>query len=519
MKKKITKYNYSFVLMLLGVTAIAIMWGMDVIRMIDWEIPNEIREGANIAVAEALAHGNNPFVYLENLQGMPNVYYMYPIFNNLIASLFVRAFGLPAGLVLLLLNFLYTTLTAVVIATVTKHYVKNKYLVMLSFLMSHYCGWRYTNVSAFPDMLAVFMLVMIMYICTVKDEHIRNKEIIQLSVLTVLLFFTKQYAIVTAIPIIVYLSLKKEKSKCLKYIVFAAILGMISVAIVYFCMPLYFVETLLLVGNSADNDFRWSITQFVKIGKLFFPWFALILSWLFLEFKKRRKIDFVVINFTLMAVMLLYFGQNTGAHLSYHLQLWLPSIIVLGIRALDSLADVVNTKYQNVIWNFLIGFVALVAAVYPFYWLHTPQLSGEQKNNWRRLYEVADQSGNPLMTSQNANYAILNGQYIYDCGQNQYILRNEALELWDKIENSQMIKVLFPNAMELKQSHENYRKEIINGLSHKEYDTLLLVDNFGFTRDWNEFQQTKDQCYELVEEIPVETGVWKWNVGIWKTRE
>ena len=284
-------------------------------------------------------------------------------------------------------------------------------------------------------------------------------------------------------------------------------------------MPLYFVETLLLVGNSADNDFRWSITQFVKIGKLFFPWFALILSWLFLELKKRRKIDFVAINFTLMAVMLLYFGQNTGAHLSYHLQLWLPSIIVLGIRALDSLADVVNTKYQNVIWNFLIGFVALVAAVYPFYWLHTPQLSEEQKNNWRRLYEVADQSENPLMTSQNANYAILSGQYIYDCGQNQYILRNEALELWDKIKNSQMIKVLFPNAMELKQFHESYREEIINGLNNKEYDTLLLVDNFGFTRDWNEFQQTKDQCYELVEEIPIETGVWKWNVGIWKTRE
>ena len=109
MEKKVNHYNCNYLLILFSIVIITIMWGMDIVRMIDWKIPNEIREGANIAVVEALAHGNNPFVYLENLQGMPNVYYMYPIFNNLIASLLVRTFGFPSGLVLLLLNFIYNT--------------------------------------------------------------------------------------------------------------------------------------------------------------------------------------------------------------------------------------------------------------------------------------------------------------------------------------------------------------------------------------------------------------------------
>lgn len=73
------------------------------------------------------------------------------------------------------------------------------------------------------------------------------------------------------------------------YIGWTALFGIVSAGIIYMCMPLYFVETLLLVGNSADNSVWWSITQFIKIGKLFFPWFFVILIWFWRDRRKKEK--------------------------------------------------------------------------------------------------------------------------------------------------------------------------------------------------------------------------------------
>lgn len=317
-------------IILIGISllAIIVMYGTDILRICDWKIPNEIREGANVALIDAFANGNNPFRSLIAPNGDPNVYYMYPLLNNLLAALIVKVTALPAGLIALLLNLIYTTLASALVARITKFYINNRYLIVLSFLMSHYCGWRYTNVSAFPDMLAVVFLLVIMYLCTVRTGKIGIKEIFYLSILTILSFYTKQYAVVVGLPVVIYLWLQEGKKKSFIYFGFTAVLGVASVIIIYFTMPFYFVETLLLVGNSADNDFGWAITQFIKMGKLFFPWFLAVMIWLVFDRKKTKKIDYVIINFFTAIVMLIYFGQNTGAHLSYHLQLWLPSIII-----------------------------------------------------------------------------------------------------------------------------------------------------------------------------------------------
>lgn len=510
----------SILFVIVGLT-IAMMWGMDAIRIVDWKIPNEIREGANIALVEALASGNNPYINLETPLGTPNVYYMYPILNNLIAAFFVKILGAPAGLILLLLNYLYTILVAVMIAIIVKYYVKDNFLILVAAILSHYCGWRYTNVSAFPDMLAVLLLTVVMYICTIRKENIRYKDILLLCIITVLAFYTKQYAIVVAFPITIFLGLNAGKKKCTYYIAVTAIIGLLSASIIYVCMPLYFVETLLLVGSSADNDVKWAFTQFVKIGKLFFPWFIFILMWIICEWRKRREFDYVIVNFGFIAMLLLYLGQNTGAHLSYHLQLWLPSVIVLSIRALGWIKGLFLKRFPvNSKWETLIGLTIIVFAIFPYYHLHTPQLSEQQKDNWDRLYELTDDSNNALFTSQNANYAILNEIYVYDCGQNQYILRNEAMGLWESIESSEVILRLFPEAIYIKKLHEDYRKEILDKLIKQEYDGLFLVkQDLGFVRDWEEFQKTKIQYYELTEEIPIETGVWKWDVCVWKAKK
>lgn len=132
------------------------------------------------------------------------------------------------------------------------------------------------------------------------------------------------------------------------------------------------------------------------------------------------------------------------------------------------------------------------------------------------MFEMTDSCENILATSQMANFVVSQGEYMYDYGQNQYIFRNETIELWKKWEQSAFMNKLFPEFMELKETHEQYRQYILTQLHQKEYDALMLVDGFGFTRDWQEFENIKKDRYELEEEIEVETGGWKWKIGIWR---
>lgn len=494
----------------IGLLVILTMYGMDIARMIHWRIPNEIREGANVALVDFLARGINPYRSLTNEAGQPNVYYMYPILNNLIAALIVRVTHMQSGLILLLLNLLWTIAVSFLITRICATFVRNRYLLVLPFLLGHYCAWRYTNCSAFPDTLALFLMTLIMYLCSTRK--ITGKYAAILSFITTLCFYSKQYAVVVIIPVAVYLWLKEGRKISLSYVGITALLGGVSALLIYLTMPLYFVETLLLVGNSADNHLHWAITQFVKMGKLFFGWYLLILVWLIQGIKnKKLEADYVMISFWSMAVLLLYFGQNQGAHMSYHLQLWLPAVIVIAVKSLD----VIVKRYQDRWQRYLLLCAALMCAVYPYYFLHTPQLSAGQKENWGRVYEIAE-DGKVLATSQQANFAVVKGEYMYDYGQNQYILRNEALDYWEQLEQSRLMMTLFPQAMELKAAHEEYRKHILNQMENGEFDILMLVENMGFTRDWPEFMDVRDKRYELIEEIELETGVWKWNVGTWK---
>lgn len=494
----------------IGVLVILTMYGMDIARMIDWRIPNEIREGANVALVDSLAKGINPYRSLTDETGSPNVFYMYPILNNLIAALIVRVTHMPSGLVLLLLNMLWTISFSILMTRICAAYIKNHCLLVLPFILSHYCAWRYTNCSAFPDTLGLLLMALIMYICSTRK--VTGKYVVILSVLTTMCFYSKQYAVVVLIPVAIYLWLKESRKTSLIYVGITALLGAGSAILIHLTMPFYFVETFLLIENSPNLNLWWAITQFIKMGKLFFGWFLLILVWLIRGMKEKNlKADYAMINFWSIAVLLLYFGQNEGGHLSYYLQLWMPAVFVIAVRSLDDLLLRFQGRWQNCI----LVCAALICAVYPYYYLHTPQLSAEQKQKWEKVYKIAEE-GSVLSTSQQANYAAVNGEYMYDYGQNQYILRYETLAYWEELEQSRLLTTLFPKALELKAVHEEYRARLLSQLENREFDTLMMVDNFGFARDWEEFRNVRDKGYVLTEELELETGVWKWTIGIWK---
>lgn len=125
--------NITKVMIGVCIAAIIYLWGRDLLRMISYEIPNEIRQGANVALTEAFARGENPYRMMTNGNGEPMVFYMYPFLHSLIGAGIVKLTSLPATLVLLGLNSLYITATAVLISKITYCYTKEPYTVILAF--------------------------------------------------------------------------------------------------------------------------------------------------------------------------------------------------------------------------------------------------------------------------------------------------------------------------------------------------------------------------------------------------
>lgn len=158
----------------------------------------------------------------------------------------------------------------------------------------------------------------------------------------------------------------------------------------------------------------------------------------------------------------------------------------------------------------------MAGAVCPYQSLNTPLLSDQQLQNWEKAMEIADKSDNMLATPQMASYAVQNGKYMYDYGQNQYIFRQEMEEFWRNAEDSELLRAIFPELKEFRKVHENYREQILVKLYNKEYDVLMLVEGVGFTRDFDEFQKIRDEKYKLTETIEIETGSWKWDMEIWR---
>lgn len=130
---EIKKKRIKIIFIIATITFIMIMWGMDLIRILDWKIPDEIREGANAAIVDSFAQGINPYRNLILEKGFPSVFYMYPILNNLIAAAIVKLTSIQSGMILLVLNMLWTLGTGLLISSIVRHYADDDFLIILSF--------------------------------------------------------------------------------------------------------------------------------------------------------------------------------------------------------------------------------------------------------------------------------------------------------------------------------------------------------------------------------------------------
>ena len=532
-------------LLLIGFAVLVFLYGTDIRRILIGTVPYEIREGACIALVRSLARGVNPYRVLTGQDGMPGVFYMYPILYNAIAAGLVSLTGVSELTALLSLHFLCTLVSGILMAILLYRRTGRAALSIIGMAAMHFCFWRYSNVSLFPDAMAVMWMMLICFLCTGRieagsatdalmgtGERISLPRIETLVLLTVLCFHTKQYAVVIALPVMVWLFCRYDIRAAITYVISGILIGGGSILLMHITMPDYYLETILLVGNSADNSIHWMITQFIKMGKWFFPWFLAIL----LLFTARIRAhgqkgairslpgDYPAVAFIGTGVMLLYFGQNQGAHLSYYLQLWLPYVILLAADAAEAGLKWAerergqNRKIPKGLREAVITLCITAALILPCIQFRTRLPEAEDRETWKQLYATADTGGTILSDTTLADWALVRDLSWYDHGQNQYLFRREAQPYREKLTSSPLLSRLFRDLPVFYQVHEDYRDTILQNVQNGVYDTIILTPDLGFTRDWQELYDRIDAHY--YEQERFHTAVWPfaWETVVWKKK-
>lgn len=493
------------------------------------EFPHEYREAVNVALTRCIMNGENPYSVDILKQAVPGVCYLYPFGY----SSFVALLGKVIPIDLISLHYLVSIACMLGSAWIVAYLVEKRSRTILgptfAFQLTLVCHWRYgyTNVTVDSFGILVMMLALLV-LCSRKVKH---KEL-WMAFFTVWVFYIKQYFVLLALTTIIYYLFISKKST-IKYILYSATITITTVILVTIFLPTYWTYAFYLLKGSevyfSVEQLLYAIEQYWFIGQLYCCLFIVIIVVMVSVFRKHsvglrvcrkdieaplliwrsevNEIDMVFwIHFFVCGLGLIYFGLNNGAYLTYFLQLWGPSVIIIGVCSFErfSLRDKKPFLY--------LGAYIVVIALTLF--LNDRKLpyhicTQEEIAMWNEAYDLMDQydDGEIYYVPTTAFYAMNHGQYVYDLGHVGITTQKD----YDQWTDSQFSQTIFPYAGEIIQQHMNWREQMNEMMENREYSLITRVDGNDLTFT----ERALTEQYEKICTLPLCIGNMVYDTEFW----
>ena len=227
------------------------------------------------------------------------------------------------------------------------------------------------------------------------------------------------------------------------------------------------------------------------------------------EWYGSRNVMFDILFWIQMAVSgvcLLYLGKNGGAWISYYLQLFMPSLIIVSIVAIDGYRP--EKLYKWIAIGFY-GAMIMVTLVKTDSRLTKNLMDNEAASHWEEAYSILDEhlGGEIYYMPLLAFHGLTNGQYMYNTGQ-PFVITEKFYGQYLKSETARM---LFPYASELFVQHLSFRDEILQKVKKGEYSLITNINEADviFTKEDLAIH------YKESKEIELRTGNQVWQVEFW----
>ena len=320
----------------------------------------EFLEPSNVALTNTFLEGRSPYTLSSLYWDEPGINYDYPFLNSLLAAALAKITGLTVIAAHLVISFSCIVASGAIGALMVNDQAKTTVAPALTAILFMFCHWRFGYISAAPDDLGLFLMLLTLYFAV--NRKVAHKPILCAVGIT-LCFYTKQYFVFVAVSIFVYMLLYSWK-EALKLFVWTLLINVFVATIITIYWPLFWMRTIAFTYlGTAYGGGGELMTLIEQLGYLIFPFaalFALIFVALFMGIRKLKKSNktlrnirisendaFVlsVVNTVIMILPLTYLGRNDGAFISYFLQLWLHSVAVVAIISLERLKP---EKYEYI---------------------------------------------------------------------------------------------------------------------------------------------------------------------------
>lgn len=466
--------------------------------IIDFDTPKELREMTTVSVAYQFAYGNNPYAVSVLDNEMPAVTSIYGLLVPLLMAPFIRLFSEAPLSVLQICQML--TLFVEVIGTVffyrlLRRKTENIVLSLCGAFLFQTCYWRYAAFGgAFPDQWGLTLSVILMDFISVDERRSHYRPLLY-SIVIIGLFYSKQYFILSVIGLCAYLYLHSQKD-FMQFLFYGAFLGTLSVVIIYYLFPLYFVEVFPVAhGQTITGDPAYSYEQIKNLSLYYGPVVMLAMIGFMINIcqvirtrRLRGEITYELCQIIFILPPLFQIAENQGTNYTYYLQLWYPYVILYGIVAASVLLKYCHQKSTALLHDgctkaiFLrICYIVIcmlcvfsLVRVLPSY--RCTFLNREQKQSWYHAYEILDycaSEGEILVSMVLSNYCLERGIATSNYGQAEY----NNLQNLENYKNNRLWRniFLFDDTEALLKQNISYNKTIKNNIYNQAYRCIALV--------------------------------------------
>ncbi len=510
----------------------------------DTQIPNEYREAANVDLTLSIIHGDNPYSLANLESSKPGLVFQYgALFSLLVAGVHFIVPFIDVTALHYIVAFICVMSAAVMASAMAREHTKTLLPCVSVFLFTVVCTWRYGYINAVPDTLGVTLLVLVLFVETRRD--LKAKEFIE-ALISVAVFYTKQYFVVIALSLFIY-KLIIDKKACVRLTISGLVLLAVSVALIHIWCPLYFTYSLLVVHgvsgqstgatapvfsfiglngtsgvvaaseyNEPPSGWLFELQQVKSLAGIFIFIFAGMAVGVIKAFRCRTPSfpgsRLFVIHSGTAALALLYLGQNDGAWLSYYLQILMPTVIIYAFISMERLCldDRLKKPYLAAFTGMLLFMVMFT--VYrcdgrlPVY-----DKSDEAKRVWDKAYGYCDLyagNGEILYVAPLGFNALSNGRYLYDNGHEMAI--NE--DFYEEYKSSSFYRTVFPYAGAVMEQHLAYRDEMREKVRQQGYSLVTAVPGYETIADSS---LLKRSGYELIDTLTLDMGRTGFDVEFW----
>ena len=489
---------------------------------LDVNIPNEYREAANVLLTKEFLAGHNPYSLAALKSDLPPMIYLYgPLYSIIVAALGV-VFRIDLVLLHYLVTFTCIIASALLAASIVKEHTKTAAAPVMAFLFLINCHWRYSYVNAVPDSLGLFMMVLILYL--LSRPEMKLKPII-CAVLSVLIFFSKQYFLLIAGTATAYLFLFESKKASIKYLLTMALTAGGIAGIIQWKFPLFWTYMIYLAkgpgkgvagtvtrGTVKMSGEAYNFQQIMSIGGMFLFFFiAATAGVLYCIFKKKlEKIDFLMFGHMAVAgICLLYIGKNDGAWLSYYLELFVPALIMEALILVERLCPPPSKR-----WKYL-AFALFYTVMFAFTAFRTDtrlkksQMTEKDYDAWAEAQSImsANSDGDMYLYPLLAYYGLKNDKYVYNTGQ-PFVVTEKFYKRYLKNEGSQQ---KFPYAGEIFKKHLDYRADVKERVIEGDYSMVSYIKDYDKVFDESDLSIK----YKKARTLTLRAGRWTWDVQFW----